>query len=425
MAGTQAHLSVPSLGRSRRRPRPCKKGELVFDLIASLLSFFFDLSNNYAVAIILLTLVVLVVSTPLTLTGTRSMLKMQLLQPQLKEIQNKYDKDQREEMNAEMMEFYKENNINPVGGCLPMLFQIPVFLVLYRVILGITRRATDVGSGAGAAIGSLTAGTTPQQVDLGELQPFNPAYINEDTQMFRDLTGTTESGLPVTTMDAFGFDLARSASQVLGDGIVGAIPYLALILVVFGTGYFQHKMIRARQTGAAVNPTQEMIMKFMPYFLPIFAFTLPAAIVFYFLVSNMYRIAQQYYITRSMYSGDDSLGAQIRQQREANPQDGAGNKKQDAKKNGSGGKGSAKKTAAKKNQSTRQGGAGKNGGKSGRHKTATKTATATATRTKNSTSKNSTKSSATQTRSPGRNSSGRQASARDTVQPKARKKKKR
>jgi len=62
----------------------------------------------------LLTLVVLVVSTPLTLSGTRSMLKMQLLQPELKAIQDKYDKDEREEMNVEMMEFYKENNINPL-----------------------------------------------------------------------------------------------------------------------------------------------------------------------------------------------------------------------------------------------------------------------------------------------------------------------
>ncbi len=121
----------------------------MFDLIASLLSFFYDLNNSYVVAIVLLTFVVLVISTPLTLTGTRSMLKMQLLQPELKAIQNKYDKDDREAMNAEMMEFYKSNNINPVGGCIPMLFQIPVFLVLYRVILGITRRATDVGSELG------------------------------------------------------------------------------------------------------------------------------------------------------------------------------------------------------------------------------------------------------------------------------------
>ena len=83
----------------------------MFDLIANVLSFLYDINNSYVVAIVLLTLIVLVVATPLTLTGTKSMLKMQLLQPELKEIQNKYPKEERDAMNAELMEFYKDNQI--------------------------------------------------------------------------------------------------------------------------------------------------------------------------------------------------------------------------------------------------------------------------------------------------------------------------
>ncbi len=374
----------------------------MFDLIANLLSFFYDLNNSYVVAIVLLTLVVLVVSTPLTLTGTKSMLKMQLLQPELKAIQNKYGKDEREAMNAEMMEFYKENNINPVGGCLPMLFQIPVFLVLYRVILGVTRRATDIGTEFGEVAGSLRAGATPEVVNVNDLQPFNPAYIGEDSQMYADLTADG-----VNTMQDLGFDLARSASQVLGDSVVDSLPYLALVLVVGLSGWFQHQMIRKRQTGASINPTQEMIMKFMPFFLPVFAFTLPAAIVFYFLVSNLYRIAQQFYITRSMYSGEDSLGGQLRNQRDNAPQDGDKGSNKNSAKNNAGSKGgnaAKKKTTAKKSGAPKTG-AGANGGKTGRHKSTTSTASRSS--------------------APGRNSSGREASARANVQPKARKKKKR
>ena len=102
-------------------------------------------------------------------------------------------------------------------------------------------------------------------------------------------------------MTSVGFDLARSASEVLSnDGITSSFPYLLLVLIVGLTGWFQHQMIRRRQTGAPINPTQEMIMKFIPFFLPVFSFTLPAAIVIYFFVSNLYRIGQQYYITRSM-----------------------------------------------------------------------------------------------------------------------------
>ena len=384
----------------------------MFDLIANVLSFLYDINNSYVVAIVLLTLIVLVVATPLTLQGTKSMLKMQLLQPELKEIQNKYGKDQRDEMNAELMEFYKENQINPVGGCVPMLFQIPVFLVLYRVILGVTRRATPTGIELGEVVGSLRAGADPVLVDTAETLNFNPAFVNEDSQLFRDLSSTN-------VMESIGFDLARSASQVLGDGIVPALPYLILVLVVGASGFIQHGMIRARNTGAAANPTQELIMKYIPFMLPIFSFTRPAAIVFYFLVSNLYRIGQQAYITRSFYGSDDSLGAQIRQQREDDdkagkgkgggkgPKDVSGNGKgsgKGTKAGSSNGKGSGKGTKGG-GKGPSKGGSGANGGKSGRHKKSPAAAGAST--------------------APGRNRSGRDASVRASAAPKARKQKKR
>ncbi len=373
----------------------------MFDLIASMLSWFYSVNHSYVVAIVLLTLVVLLISTPLTLQGTRSMLKMQLLQPELKAIQNKYDKDEREAMNTEMMEFYKENNINPVGGCIPMLFQIPVFLVLYRVILGLTRRATDVGSQFGAVAGSVSEGAAPSLVESGGRALFNPAYVGEGTELYAALSKTND-------MNSIGFDLSRSASQVLGDGIVDALPYLTLVLVVGLSGWFQHQMIRKRQTGAAVNPTQEMIMKFMPFFLPVFSFSLPAAIVFYFLVSNLYRIGQQYYITRSMYHGEDSLGGQLRKNREDNPQDGKGNSSNGSAKKSSNQKAGNQKASSGGGNKNRNASAKKNGSGSNK-KSGSKTKSKTST--------------AARTSAPGRNSSGRQASARTTVQPKARKKK--
>ncbi|MGI9608609.1 MAG: YidC/Oxa1 family membrane protein insertase, partial [Acidimicrobiales bacterium] len=336
----------------------------MFDLIANILSYFYDATSDYAVAIGMLTFVVLIIATPFTIQGTKSMLKMQILQPELKAIQEKYPKDKREEMNAELMEFYKENNINPVGGCLPMLIQIPVFLVLYRVILGLTRRATDVGSQFGSVVGSLEAGSSPEVIDLGR-RNFNPAYLEDTTELFNDLSNANQ-------MKSIGFDLARSASEVLSnDGLTASFPYLLLVLIVGGTGWFQHRMIRARQTGAAINPTQEMIMKFMPFFLPVFAFTLPAAIVIYFFVSNIYRIGQQVYITRSMYHGDDSLGAQVRATREeggsgGNGKSGGGSPKGGGK--GSGGKGGGGKGGSAKGGG--KGGSAKGGGKGGGAKNA-------------------------------------------------------
>ena len=378
----------------------------MFDLLANLLSFFYDINNSYVVAIVLLTLVVLVISTPLTLKGTRSQLQMSLLQPELKAIQSKYDKDQREEMNKELMEFYQEHNINPVGGCLPLLFQIPIFLVLYRVILGLTRRATDIGFSIGAAAGNVSSGAELTEFESGEANQFNPAFVSRDSQLFTDLSGSNR-------MEALGFDISRSASEALGDGVVTAFPYLALVLIVGVSGWFQHQMIRRRQTGAPINPTQEMVMKVIPFFLPVFSFTLPAAIVFYFLVSNLYRIAQQWYITRQFYSGEDSLGAQVRRSREGGDDGGKGSGKGGGPKNNGGGSGKNGKGSGKgggpKNNGGGSGKNGKNGKGGGKGSGSAKSKTAVKA-----------KSSA-----PGRNASGRSASARTHVQPKARKKKKR
>ena len=109
--------------------------EQFFEALGSVLNFFYTLIPNYGISIMLLTVLVMVLITPLTVKSTRSMLQMQRMQPEMKRLQAKY-KDDREQLNAELMKFYKENNINPLGGCLPILVQIPVFIALYWVLLG-------------------------------------------------------------------------------------------------------------------------------------------------------------------------------------------------------------------------------------------------------------------------------------------------
>src|SRR3954464_2546268 len=115
----------------------------LFEPFARILEFFYNLWPSYAGAIAMFTLAIMVVLTPLTLKGTRSMMQMQALQPEMKKIQAQY-KDDRQKLNEELLKFYKENNINPLGGCLPLLVQIPVFIVLYRVIRGLTEHRDPV-----------------------------------------------------------------------------------------------------------------------------------------------------------------------------------------------------------------------------------------------------------------------------------------
>src|SRR5437016_6706162 len=141
--------------------------------LSSLLAFFYGLIPNYGIAIILLTIVVMIILTPFTVKSTRSMLAMQRLQPEIKRLQQQHKND-RQALNEAMMAFYKEHNVNPLGGCLPMILQMPVFFVLYEVIRGLTR------------------------IQHGVLQP---RYISHNSHLYHDLQ---HSG---GKMVSFGMDL--------------------------------------------------------------------------------------------------------------------------------------------------------------------------------------------------------------------------
>lgn len=249
----------------------------IFEFSAEILNFFYGLVPNYAVAIILLTLLVMLITTPLTLKGTRSMIKMQLLQPELKKIQEKHKGGDRQEMNQELMAFYQENQLNPLGGCFPLLIQAPVFLLLFRLIQGLTRFGDD--------------GT------------FDPKYLDPGSQLYQDLDGQTE-------MIAFGLDLSESTTQALGQSILHGLPYLILILVMIGAQYLQQKQVSARNTGGPALPQQQILLKVMPAFFGVISIGFPAALVVYWVTSSVYRIGLQGYITKSLYHGDDSLGRQ-------------------------------------------------------------------------------------------------------------------
>jgi len=102
-------------------------------LLLPTLNFFYSLIPNYGVAILLLTVLVRIIFWPLTHSSTKSMKKMQEIQPKLKEIQALY-KDNPQKMQQETWAIYRDNKVNPLSSCLPMLVQIPVFIALFTVL---------------------------------------------------------------------------------------------------------------------------------------------------------------------------------------------------------------------------------------------------------------------------------------------------
>jgi YidC/Oxa1 family membrane protein insertase len=106
----------------------------------------YELTNNLGFAIIIFTIITRLLLLPLTLKSLRSQKKMQALSPQLREIQRKYGKD-REKSTRETMELYKREGVNPAGGCLPILIQLPIFFAIYGAVTALVKDETVVNKG--------------------------------------------------------------------------------------------------------------------------------------------------------------------------------------------------------------------------------------------------------------------------------------
>ena len=106
---------------------------ILYRAFGLLLNFIYSFVSNYGLSIILFTILTKVILFPLSLKQQKSMVKMQQVQPKLKEIQEKYKSDQQRQ-SEETMKLYKEHGVNPMGGCLPLLIQLPILFALYRVM---------------------------------------------------------------------------------------------------------------------------------------------------------------------------------------------------------------------------------------------------------------------------------------------------
>jgi len=173
-----------------------------------------------------------------------------------------------------------------------------VFIILYRTLFQLLNRAPygyDMGAAAVRATTNVNGGDGAGIWERFGF--FQPQHISHASQLYIDLSNTR-------VMESFGINLAESAQKALREGYSSGLPYILLVLAVTATSYIQQKQVSGRNTNAPVNPQQQMLMRIMPLFFAFISFTLPAGIVVYFLVSNLFRVAQQALITRTMYRDD-------------------------------------------------------------------------------------------------------------------------
>jgi YidC/Oxa1 family membrane protein insertase len=213
-----------------------------FDVLAKpclwLMNYLYAIIPNYGVAIIILTLLSKILLWPLGTKSYKSMSQMKKLQPLIQEIRAKY-KDDRKKINEEVMRLHRTYNVNPLGGCLPMLVQIPVFFALYRML--------------------------DQAIELRHA-PFI-GWIN-------DLSAPDR-------LFHFNFSIPFMEPPF-------GIPVLTLIMGA--TMFWQQKM-----TPPAGDPTQAKMMLMMPVVFTFIFINFSAGLVLYWLVNNVLSIGQQYY----------------------------------------------------------------------------------------------------------------------------------
>lgn len=208
--------------------------------LAELLNFLYrNAGHDYGVAIILLTLGIRVLLLPLTIKQTRSMHEMQRVQPMLKKLQEKHKND-KQKMQEEMMKFYQEHKINPLGGCLPMVLQLPVLFALFRMLT------------------------------------YHPPLI---------IRGVEYNFLFLVP------DLSKAASNFTVGAWATAMPYYVLVVLMIVTTYVPQKMMTK-------DPQQEKIMIIMSLFMAWIGWGLPAGVMLYWVTTNIWTIVQQYIMLR-------------------------------------------------------------------------------------------------------------------------------
>ena len=223
------------------------------NILRFFLDFFYRLIPNYGVAIILLTVLIKILFFPLTQKSFESTSKMSMLGPKIEEIKKKH-KGKPEKLNQEMMALYRKEGVNPVGGCLPLVLQMPIFFALFELL----NNAFDL---RGA--------------------PFIAPWIGD--------LSAPESLLP------FGFTL-----PLLNWDELRILPF-----VMLGTTLLQS---RISQNPSAVQPQMKMMMYAMPIFFFFILYSMPSGLVIYWTMQNVLSIAQQLYINdrRRRRAGPDT-----------------------------------------------------------------------------------------------------------------------
>ncbi len=330
-----------------------------------------NIVGNYGIGIILLTIVVRLLMWPLSVSQQRSMKTMQMLQPKLKAIQDRYKSDP-QTMQRKMMEFYKEHKFNPMSGCFPLLLQMPIFILLYSALMSpqfiqiagdtqflfIKRLDATLKTSAGVSFDGIMNVSKYDTFYLGKTaKVYLPTETIENVKIEKpnkalEVQGDVNPGQSIdfkVSLDSLDLKFSQldqiqkteltitnaqnreseKVDFVRKNGLLvysmptkevkSSLHYdVLLLIVIFGlTMVATQKIMMATTNTQNQDPTQQAIQKSMGAFMPImitatFVFIpIPAGVLLYLISSNVIQVIQTVVINKQLEIEDDKKNQKI------------------------------------------------------------------------------------------------------------------
>ena len=288
---------------------------------AWILRTFYELTGSYGWALVLFTIVVKLITLPFQMKSKKSMMRMNLFQPQVKEIQTKYANNP-QKMNDEMQLLYAKEGVNPMSGCLWSLLPFPILIALYSIIRqplsrfmmlssDVVTEITDLATSLGYAAGNVRIGY--EEIGLAK-------FISQN---FADFSGKFD-GLINVNYNFLGLDLTVMPTDVWKDFFTGGWPVIGIVLIPFLSAILSFLQSKASMAGSvaadsndATARSSRMMMWMMPLMSLWIGFTLPAALGIYWIVNSLLYAVQEKALTKYYKAHmEDEISEKERQKRE-------------------------------------------------------------------------------------------------------------
>jgi len=253
--------------------------QIITQPLGFLLLTLYSFIHNYGLTIIIFTFLVKLIILPLTIKQQKSMAETQRIQPLLAELQVKYKTD-KAKLNEETMKLYKEHNVNPAGGCLPLLIQMPIIIGLYWVITQPLTHMFGLNADQIASLKEATGVVGIQQIDIAK-------------SLTREILNNLNlSNVQIIDFNFLGLDLGATPNMN-HPSILWIIPVLAAA----STYAVSMLSAPAKNPNAPANDmanSMATMTKIFPLMTAWFTFSFPAGVGLYWIISNVFQVIQQY-----------------------------------------------------------------------------------------------------------------------------------